>query len=83
MLFLVLKSDCCTKHLTLQSPPMGQCRPARKGMSQCLKVPVQSPEEPSIPTWAEYLRLQIHSQVQIKHSLCSNWTCPMTDIRKY
>ena len=24
-------------------------------MSQCLKVPVQTPEEPSIPTWAEYL----------------------------
>lgn len=56
--------------LISQSPPMGQCRLARKGMSQCLKAPVQSPKEPSIPTWAEYLGLYTFIQKYGLSTLC-------------
>lgn len=70
MLFLVLRSDCCTQHLISQSPPTGQCRPVRKGMNQCLKAPVKSLKEPSIPTSAEYLHLYTFISKYGLNTLC-------------
>lgn len=64
----------------LSPHPMGQCRPAGDGMSQCLKALVQSPKELSIPTWAEHLH--VFTQKYELNTLCvAYWACPVTDIR--